>query len=79
MRWPGRSGGDGETVKLAREADREIADVDHFLDFAEAFGRDLAGLDRDQLAQGRLVIAQLVPEQANELAPFGCGNRAPFL
>jgi hypothetical protein len=35
----GAFGGDGQTVELAREADGEIADVDHFLDFAEAFGR----------------------------------------
>jgi hypothetical protein len=33
-----------------RETDGEIADVDHLLHFAEAFGQDLASLDGDQSA-----------------------------
>jgi hypothetical protein len=35
----GALGGHRQAVELAREADREIADVDHFLHFARAFGR----------------------------------------
>ena len=45
-------GGDGETVQLAREADGEVADVDHLLHFAEALGDDLADLERHQRPQG---------------------------
>jgi len=43
--------GDRQAVKLAGEADREVADVDHFLHFAETLGADLAGLDGDQAAE----------------------------
>ena len=45
-------GSDGETVQLAREADGEVADVDHLLHFAEALGDDLPDLERHQRAQG---------------------------
>ena len=47
----GALGGDGEAVQLPRQADGEIADVDHLLHFAEALGDDLADLKRDQRAQ----------------------------
>ena len=40
--------GDRQSVKLARQADGEVAHVDHFLDFALPLGADLAGLQRDQ-------------------------------
>ena len=60
----GALGGDGETVKLARETDREIADVDHLLHFAEAFLQDLAGFERDEAAQRILVGAQFLAEQS---------------
>ena len=53
MRWPGRSDGDGQAMQLARQADREVADVDHLLHLAQAFGEDLAGLERDQRAERR--------------------------
>ena len=39
MRWPGRSEAMVRPYKLARQADGEIADVDHLLHFAEAFRR----------------------------------------
>ena len=39
---PGSLGGDRAAVELAREADREVADVDHLLHLAEALLRDLA-------------------------------------
>src|SRR5580693_5201024 len=44
--------GDGEAVQLAREADREVADVDHLLYFAQALGDDLADFEGHQRAQG---------------------------
>ena len=85
MRWLGALGGDGEAVELARQADGEVADVDHLLHFAEAFGDDLAGLERDQPAEIVLGGAQLLAEQAHELAaaraPAPCASpgtpRAP--
>ena len=38
--------GDRQAVELARQADREVADVDHLLHFAVALGADLAHLER---------------------------------
>ncbi len=44
--------GDGKAGELAREAGGEGADVDHLLNFAEAFGEELAGFDGDEAAEG---------------------------
>jgi hypothetical protein len=38
---PGAFAGDGQAVQLARQADGEIADVDHFLHFAQAFAETI--------------------------------------
>ena len=70
--------GDGEAVKLARQADREIADVDHFLHLATAFRDDLAGFDGDQAAQSILGGAQFMAEQANQFATPRWRDPAPF-
>ena len=69
--------GDGETVQLPREADGEVADVDHLLHFAEALGDDLADLERHQRAQGLLRGAQFLAKQAHQFAPPRRGNLAP--
>ena len=68
----------GEAVKLAREADGEIGDIDHLLHFAQAFGQDLAHLERDQRAQFLLMGAQFVADFAHDLAALGSGHHAPF-
>ena len=75
----GALGGDGQAVELAREADREVADVDHLLHLAEALGDDLAGLERDEAAEIVLGGAQLLAEQAHELAAPGRRDLAPGL
>jgi hypothetical protein len=59
----GAFAGDGQAVQLARQTDGEIADVDHFLHFAQAFGGDLAGLKRHQRAQFGLGGAQFFAQQ----------------
>ena len=64
----GALGGDGQAVELARQADGEIADVDHLLHFAEALGRDLAGFERHEAAEIVLGGAQLLADQTHELA-----------
>ena len=73
----GTFGGDGQTVELARQADGEIADVDHFLDFAETFGRDLAGFDRDQPAEFGLCGAQFLAEQPHQFAALWRRHQTP--
>ena len=55
---PGPLAGDRQAVELARQADGEVAHVDHLLDLALALGADLARLERDQQAQVRLVLAE---------------------
>jgi hypothetical protein len=75
----GTLGVHGQAVQLARQADREVADVDHLLHFAVALGLDLAHLQRDQRAQRVLVLAQRVGAQADRFAALGRGHVAPHL
>ena len=79
IRWFGPLAGDGQAVELARQADREVADVDHLLDFAEALLDDLAGFERDQSWRAaRLRLAQLFAEQPHQLAAARRRHRPPF-
>ena len=75
----GPLGGDRAAEELAREADREVADVDHLLHLAEALLRDLAGLERDERAERLLLAPQLLAEQPHELAAARRGHVAPDL
>ncbi len=70
-------GGDRQAVQLARQAHREVADVDHLLDLAQPFGQKLPGLQRHQAPQGLLVPAELDAQQAHQLAAHGRGHSAP--
>eukprot|EP01132_Coremiostelium_polycephalum_P017959 gene17958-biopygen9566 len=72
-------GGDGQAVQLARQADGEVADVDHFLHFTQTFLGDLAGFPRHQLAEVGLVLAQHVAELAHQLTTTGGRHLAPGL
>ena len=69
---------DGQAVELARQADGEVADVDHLLHFAEPFRLDFADLDRHQPAELGLGGAQFFAEQANELAAARRRDAAPL-
>ncbi|MCY1431553.1 hypothetical protein D9M71_475250 [compost metagenome] len=75
----GTLGGDGQAVELARQADGEVADVDHFLHFAQAFLGDLAGLPGHQFAQLDLVLAQHFAVLADQLATARRRHLAPGL
>ena len=70
-------GGDRQAVELAREADREVADVDHLLHLAVSFRADLAHLERDEVAERLLHLAQCLAEVAHELAALRRGRLAP--
>ena len=72
-------GGDRQAVELPRQADGEVADVDHLLHFALAFRADLAHLERDEVAERLLVLPQRIAEIAHELAALGRRALAPRL
>src|SRR5213075_2224082 len=61
-----------------RQADREVADVDHLLDLAEALRADLADLEGDERAERLLGGAQALAELAHQLAAARRRARAPF-
>src|SRR4029077_12670071 len=69
----------GQSVKHPRLANREIADVDHFLNFAFAFGDDFPGLERDELAELMFQLAQRVSQTPNSVATDGPRSFSPFL
>ena len=68
---------DRAAVELAREADREVADVDHLLHLAEPLLGDLPDLERDERAERLLLAAQLLAEQPHELAAMRPREVAP--
>ena len=74
----GALGGDRQAVELARQADGEIADVDHLLHFAQAFRGDLADLDRNEPAERGLGGAQFLAEQADQFAALRRRHGTPF-
>jgi hypothetical protein len=55
-------------MQLARQPHREVADVDHLLDLAEPFRDDLADLQGHEAAERLLLGAQLLAEEAHQLA-----------
>jgi len=74
----GAFGGDGQPVKLAGKAHGEVADVDHLLHFAKAFGGDLADLQCHEGAKVGLGGAKFFAEEADEFAPPRGGDGAPL-
>ena len=75
----GPLGGDGEAVQLARQADREVADVDHLLHLAEALGAILPASSVTSAPSASLSRAQLLAEQAHQLAAARRRHVAPEL
>ena len=75
----GAFGGNGEAIELTRQADCKVADVDHFLDFADSFGEDLARLQCDQLPQFFAMFAQHLTQQTDQFTTYGCRYLAPGL
>ena len=65
-------------VELTRQADGEVADVDHLLDLAEGLGADLAHLDGDEVGEILLVLLQETAEGLHEGPALGGGDRAPL-
>ena len=73
----------GFAVQHPRLAERKVRDIDHFLDFAVAFGLDFAHLEADETAECVLVLAQGIADPAHGFAtkrsraapPGPCGFR----
>ena len=70
-------GGDGAAVQLPRQADGELADVDHLLHLAERLGGDLARLDGDQRREIGLVLDQQFTEPGHQRTAHGRGCDPP--
>ncbi len=64
---------------MTRQANGEVADIDHFLHFAQTFLGDLARLPGHQLAKVGLVLAQQFAELPYQLATPRRGHLAPGL
>ncbi len=73
----GAFGCNRQPVQLARQTDREIADVDHLLHFAQTLGRDFTGLQRDHRAQFVLGRAQFLAQEAHQLTTARRGDLTP--
>jgi hypothetical protein len=71
-------GGDRQAVELAGKPHSVVANIDHLLDFAEAFGLDLAGLNGNQLAERALVGTKLIAKQPHKFATLGSRDQTPF-
>jgi hypothetical protein len=56
----------------------QIADVDHLLHFAFAFGNDLSGLERHELTELAFQFTQRVAEATNSLAAHRPRRCSPF-
>src|SRR5438105_8872744 len=68
-----------QAIKHSRLTDREIADVDHLLHFAFAFGDNFSGLERNELTKLVFQFAERVSQTANSVAANGPGSLSPFL
>src|SRR6266480_1198134 len=69
---------DRKAIEHARLADCEIADINHLLHFAFAFGDNFSGLERDELAELVFQVAQCVAKTANSVAAHRTRSRTPF-
>src|SRR5438477_6777380 len=67
-----------QAVEHARLADCEIADINHLLHFAFAFGDNFSGLERDELAELVFHFAQCVAKTANSVTAHRTRSGTPF-
>jgi predicted LPLAT superfamily acyltransferase len=73
----GPLGRDRQAVKLARQANRKVANVDHFLDFAQALRKRLASFKGNKAPERLFVRAQHFTQAAHQFATHRCGHIAP--
>jgi hypothetical protein len=75
----GTLGNNGLAMQLARQAQREFADVHAFLHLAQAFLSYLADLAGNHMAYIGLGAAQLLAPEPHQLAAHRGGHQAPLL
>ena len=63
---------------MTRQSDREVADVDHLLNFAQRLGANLSDFDLHEVGQGVLVSPKFVTQMTHDLSASRCGHRAPM-
>src|SRR5690606_16474627 len=63
--------------ELARQADGEVADVDHLLYLAMTLGADFAHLQTDEIAERLFQLAQAIGQVADNRPPARSGHIAP--
>src|ERR1700751_3483973 len=68
-----------EPVKLARQADGKVSNVNHLLHFALALGPDLSRFERDKRAEIVFVFTKLISNRTNNLPALWSGIHAPAL
>ncbi len=61
----------GQAVQLPAQTYREIADVDHFLDFAQPFGADFAHFEGDKFTQRLFVFTEQITQITDHFTTFG--------
>ena len=69
--------GHRQAVKLPREPHGEIADIDHFLNFAETFGANLAGFEGHEHPQVVFGLAQRISQFTDDFAPLWSRHHPP--
>ena len=70
---PGPLAGHRFAVELAAEPNRKVADVNHFLHFADGFGSDFSCLEGHELAKLGLVGVKLLAKSSYQFTTAGCG------
>ena len=69
--------GDRLAIKLPAKSNGEIADVDHFLNFAAGLRQNLAGLPGNERRQVGYLLAKFFADTAHQFATHGCRRVAP--
>src|SRR5258705_278444 len=67
-----------QSIELARETDREIANIDHLLHLALPFCGDFPGFQCDERAQLALGIAESVAKLADDVAALRSRHLLPL-
>ncbi len=68
-----------EAVELSRQADGEVGDVDHLLDFTLALRLDLPHLEGDEGTERLPVLAQEISDDPDVLPALRGGHHPPRL